>query len=758
MSNIERIEAGQHVLQCYMPYAVSTIVDRALPDVRDGLKPIHRRILFQMKKAKMTYDKDRVKSIDSIAQTMKIHHNGNSSVYDAIALMTEQNESLLHPYIDGEGAFGKVYSKDKPTPERYTWCRLNEFAEEFFKDTSNGIITMTGEDEEHMQPVTLSSDFPNILVKNNKGIACGEACDFPSFNLSEVCEATYNYIDNKDINLLDYIKGVDFPTGGYMIYNKNQLSEIYNTGKGKVVLKSKYKYLKEESIIEVNEIPYNTTIDNIIFEVFELLKKANGNSIFKNITDIRDETGFNKETKKEEMKIAIDVKKNTDIDLLMNNLFKKTSLQKTYSANMNCLVNCTPKVMGIKQILNEWIKFRQECIKKTLTIKLEKQKKDFHLLKGLQNVLINTDKCVDIIKKSPEEEVLSNLMVEFNLDELQANYVLDMKLRKINDVSVKKELLRIKAVEEEIKELEDTLNSENGINEIIKKGLIRIKDKYGKPRKTQIIEESEISTISKEELIEDYNCRLIYTGTYLKKYLRQSDSHNVKEGETILGDIETTNKSTLLIFTDKANRYKIHCYELETYTPSKLGDYVYNILPIDKSEQIIKIVSIKEPKGNIYFTYENGNVAKIDVSSFISNNKKLQNCYSTESKLLDIYYSEKEIDIFMLSSEGQGVIISSNSFNSKKSRKSNGDIGIKLTEDNKVIGCILNVTDEYSLKLTAKDYKTKEIYFDDVYSKDDDTQLYKKLKGKGNRNRQGLMIWNMRNYKNNNSIIKCEII
>ena len=752
----EKMEAGQHVKEAYMPYAMSTIIDRALPDVRDGLKPVHRRILSQMHKAKISYDKDRAKSMDGISETMKIHHHGDASVYDAIALLTEQNETLLHPYIDGEGSFGKVYSKDKPAKPRYTYLRLNSFSEEFFKDMDKGIIKMVGEDKDHMQPLTLSSAFPNILIKNNEGIACGEACNFPSFNMIEVNNFTKAYIKDKNSVISDYIKGFDFSTGGQLIYDEKELNKVYNTGKGSIKIKGTYVFNEKENIIEITSIPYNTTVETIIEEIIKLVKT---DSNFKNIIDVTDGTGFNQELQKETMSIDIQVKKNTDIEQLMNKLFLKTSLENKFSVNMNCLVNCEPKVLGIKPILDEWLKFRRSCIKKSLKIDLKKSEKDLAYLLALQKILLDTDKCISIIKNSDSDKtIVSDLCGFFEIDELQASEIANMKLRNINKNYIIEKIKPINKIKEKVDNLKYKISTDNEIDNIIIQELDRINKQYGKPRLTEIIYEDTTSNIKNIDMIEDTPYRIAYTSTYIKKHQKKSDSHNIKEGEVILGDIEATNKSTLLIFTDKANRYKIPVYELETYTPSKLGDYVYNILPIDKSEQIIKIVSIKEPKGNIYFTYENGNVAKIDILSFMSNNKKLQNCYSTESKLLDIYYSEKEIDIFMLSSEGQGVIISSNSFNSKKSRKSNGDIGIKLTEDNKVIGCILNVTDEYSLKLTAKDYKTKEIYFDDVYSKDDDTQLYKKLKGKGNRNRQGLMIWNMRNYKNNNSIIKCEII
>lgn len=676
MSIIEKVEVGEHVLNSYMPYAVSTIVDRALPDVRDGLKPVHRRILYQMKKGKMIFENDRAKTIDPIAQTMKIHHHGDSSILDAIALMTEQNESLLHPFIDGEGAFGKVYSKDKPTPPRYTYCRLNSFAEELFKDVTNGVITMIGEDKEHLQPLTLSADFPNILIKNNKGIACGEACDFPSFNLNEICDATIAYIDNRDIDLFDYIKGLDFPTGAELIFNKKQLDNIYDNGRGKVLLRAKYSYLEDENIIEIHEIPYNTTIDAILEQTFKLIKS--GDSILKNITDIRDETGFNEKTKKEEMKIAIDLKKNTNVNIIMKQLFKKTSLESMYSANMNCLVNCEPKVLGIKSILDEWLCFRRQCITKSLELKLKKQKEDFHLLNGLQNILLNTDKCVDIIKNSLEEELIINLINEFNLDNIQAEYVADMKLRKINKITVQKELLRIKKVEKEINELEFLLNDEDGINKIIKDALVQIKEKYGKPRMTEIIyEDDTVSIINKQDLIEDFTTTLVFTEQqYFKKCRRYSEEQNVKEGDAVKTIIQDSNKSKVLFFSNQGNIYIKNIWELNENKPSVLGQYLPNLLPLETDEIIIGMISTNNYKGNSLIIYPDSHVALIDLEKGYytkQNATRLKNSLAKKMEL-PIYIGQiiDDVDIELTDNFGKTKIVNTKDINRKDSRNAQG--------------------------------------------------------------------------------------
>lgn len=687
MGKITKIEAGQHVKESYMPYAMSTILDRALPDVRDGIKPVHRRILFAMYKSKITYDKDRAKTTEPIAETMKIHHHGDTSILDAIALMSEQNETLLHPYIDGEGAFGKVYSKDKPSAPRYTYCRLNKFAEEFFKDLNKNVLQMIGEDKDHMQPIVLSSSFPNILIKNNSGIAVGEACDFPSFNLEEVCNTTIAYINNKNINLFDYIKGLDFPTGGYLIYDKNALEKIYNTGMGSVILRAKYKYDKENNCIDIYEIPYSTTVDAIVLKITELLKT---NNKYKMILDVRDETGYNKETQREEMKITIDVRKNVDIEKLMMNLFKDTTLQDSYSANMNCLVDYEPKVLGIKQILDEWLKFRISCIMKALQYDISNKSEKLHLLKGLERVLLDIDKAIQIIRFSKDEEIISSLSNEFNIDQVQAENIANMKLRNINKDYIIKQIKDIESLEKEVEQLKYKLNSEDEINNIVINDLIRVRDTYGKPRRTEILYEDTLQEISATELIEDYNCYVsISKELYLYKYLRKTDSFKLKDGDEIIKTESTSNKATLLVFTSQANCHKIFLHSIPEKLPSVLGHFLPSLIQLEQGEEIISVQVVRKYSGNIINCYSSGKLSKITLESFKTEQKrtKLKNAISLDSELINQFIITEDIDIICKSSIDKVLICNTSNFNAKGSKNSGGDALLKSKNSSTMVLC-----------------------------------------------------------------------
>ena len=687
MNNTTSIEAGQHVKESYMPYAMSTILDRALPDVRDGLKPIHRRILYQMKKRGIIWDKDRAKTTEPTSETMKIHHHGDTSISDAIALMTEQNETLLHPYIDGEGSFGKVYLKDKPSAPRYTYCRLNRFSEEFFKDLNKEVLQMIGEDKEHMQPVVLSSSFPNIFIKNNEGIAVGEACDFPSFNLEEICNATVSYVQNKDTDLFDYIKGVDFSTGGYLVYDKESLKKIYDTGRGSVILRAKYKYDKENNCIDIYEIPYPTTVDAIVSKITELMKENKYKSL---VLDVRDETGFNKDTEREELKITIDLKKNVDINKLMSNLFKDTTLQCSYSANMNCLVDYEPRVLGVKQILDEWLKFRKSCIIKSLQYDIKNKSEKLHLLKGLEKVLLNIDETIKIIRQSDEDKINTNLINKFSIDDIQASYISDMKLRNINKDYIIKQIQDIQKLNQEVENLKYKLNSQDEIDKIIILDLIRVRDTYGKPRKTEILYEDNLETISESELIEDYNCYISVSGEfYMHKYQRKSDTFKTKEGDEIANIFSCSNKSTLLVFTSLGNCYKLFLHDIDLKQPSTLGHYLPSLIDLEKDEKIISVQVIRKYENYLINVFESGQLAKIKLSTFRTEQKrtKLKNAISTESPLVNQFIITDDIDIIAKSSIDKILITNTSQFNAKGSKNSNGDALLRSKNDSALVLC-----------------------------------------------------------------------
>ena len=694
MANITKIEAGLHTKESYMPYAMSTILDRALPDVRDGMKPIHRRVLYSMYKAGITYDKDRAKTTEPISETMKIHHHGDASILEALALMTEQNESLLHPYVDGEGAFGKVYSKDSPSAPRYTYCRLNKFSEEYFKDVDNGVIQLIGEDKKHLQPIVLSASFPNILVKNNSGIACAEACNFPSFNLSEVCDTTIAYINNKDIYLLDTLKSVDFSSRGELIYNESDFNKIYDTGQGSILLRSKYIYDKNNNCIEIYEIPYSTTVDTIISKITDLIKKDSG---FKDILDIRDETGFNTKTSKEEMKITIDVKKNTDVDLLMKKLFKKTPLQSYFSANMNCLVDYKPKLLGIKQILDEWLKFRYECVNKGLEYNINSLSEKLHLLKGLEKALLDIDSVIAIVRNSETDLVaIQRLMDKFDIDNEQAENIANIRLRNINKSYIINKIKDIQNLEDEINDLKYKHDNKEEIDKIIIDDLERIKKAYGVPRKTEIIYSDSMEDVSEVQLIEDYNIRYYLTNDgYLKKIpltsLRGSSEHKLKEKDYIMSEIDSTNKSDLLLFSNKGIAYKLKSYELPDTKISNQGEYLSNIIDLDKDEKIIYMISTTDYSGYLLLAFKNGKIAKINLSSYATktNRSKLINAYSTDSEIVNMLHLEKDVDLLCKSSINKVLIINTNQIAVKSSKMSVGVSVLKSKNESCMDLCVL---------------------------------------------------------------------
>lgn len=678
-NNISKVEADQQITESYMIYAMSTIMDRALPDVRDGMKPVHRRTLYSMYNKGITNNKSRSKSSEPVAETMKTHHHGDTSIYEALALMTEQNESLLHPLIDGEGAFGKVYSKDSPSAMRYTSCRLNKFSEELFKDIKKNIIPFIGEDKEHLQPVVLPCSYPSILIKPNNGIAVGEACNFGSFNLKEVIDTTIEYIKDENINVIDYLIAPDFSTGGQLIYNQKELEKIYSTGKGTIKLRSKYKVDKINNYIEIYEIPYNTTANDIVSTITNLIKQND----FKDILDIRDETGYNKETEREELKITIDIKKNANVDLLMTKLFKKSPLEKAFAFNMNCLVDYKPKVIGIKEILNQWLIFRKDCLKKTLEYDIKQDKKQLHFLKGLEKVLLDIDKAIEIIRKTKEDKLIDELCSYFGIDKIQAESITNMKLRNINKEYIMKQVENTKALDNKIKKSEFQLSDDNELNKIIISDLERVKNAYGKSRKTEIIYEDTTSKITKDDLIEDYSCNIIFTKeNYLKKTLRYSETQKVKDGDEVVSMMQTSNKGEVILISNIGNAYKLQINDLTSKQPSALGDYIPSLISLEKGEMILGCLATNDFKGYSIITYENGKVAKINLDSYKTSTKrsKLANSLFLDSKVISIIQANEEIDLYLESSQNKAMIVNTKNINSKGARNTQG---IQIMSSNK---------------------------------------------------------------------------
>jgi DNA gyrase subunit A len=622
-------------------------------------------------------------------EVLKIHGHGDSSVYDALAKLTEQQEGQLHPYLDGEGAFGKQYSTDSPSASRYTFSRLNEFANEFFGDIKKDTVHFVGEDKEHLQPLVLPVSFPNILVKQNEGIAVGMACYFPSFNLSEVCDATIAYIKDEKVDLIDILKCPDFSTGAEILYDANEVKKIIDTGKGKITVRSKYRFDKANNCIEVYEIPHNTTANAIVSQIVDLMK----DSRYKEITDVRDETGFNKVTKREELKIAIDVKKNTDVEKIMAMLFKDTYLQKTISTNFNCLVNYKPQVLGVKDILKYWLEFRRETIVKATQFDVDDKKKQLHFLKGLEKVLLDIDKAIEIIRFTKKKDVITKLCEHFLIDEIQAQAVMKIELGNINEEYIIEKIKDIKTLEKTIHTLEGIISNKSKVNSIILKQLTEIKEKYGKPRRTTIL--YDVEDVVVVDTIPDYNVMFYETKEhYFKKIpltsLRSSGEHRLKDGDKILQEMSGTNLSEILVFTNKGVCYKIRAYEIADSKTSMLGEYLPNLLSLDKDEEIIKTVVTSDFKGYLLFAYANGKISKIELNTYETKTKrtKLLNAYNTDSPLINIIQIADDIDVLCQSNINKVLVFNTSQINSKATKNSQGIQALKSKNGSTMTVCV----------------------------------------------------------------------
>ena len=750
MGTIRTYTIEKDMTRNYFCYGMAVVSERALPKVEDGFLPVQRKLLYSMKKSGFTGDKKYAKTLDIIGSTTPIYVHGDSSLAGAMSLLVDTNETQKIPYLEGDGNFGNIGTTNSYSAPRYTSARLSKFSgDTLFDGLDKGVVKFVGESE-HPEPLFLPCKYPNILVISLMGIAVGMSCNFNGFNLKDVCDYTSKYIIDKSLNPADYLIP-DFNENCELIYNKKNISDIANTGKGSVRLRGKYKF--EDGMLSVY-VPYSVTVQSVVAEITSKLDK------FKDITDVRDGTGYNKETGKEEYIVDIDIRKGTDIDKLMRLLYKNTQLETNVSYNMNCLIDNKPKTRGVNEILDSWIRVREECIRKDLQFDLNKLNKKLHLLHGLRKVLLNTDKAIEIIKNTEEEELIKKALMDyFDIDEVQAEAVSNLKLRNINKKYIINQIKVIEELEKETADKQYKIDNTEEIDKIIVSDLEEISRKYGKLRQTEIIQETDIKQLSKSELIEEYNCKIAYTPTYIKKYSRSTDSQKTKENETLIEvDIDSNNTDTLLLFTNKGNRYRIGCHELQTVIASKsLGDYVYNITTMDKDEQIIKVVSIpKDYKKDSYIValYANGKIAKINIDSYMGNYKKLVNCYNTDSELLDIAYITKDVDVFMLSNEGKALILNTSRINPKGSRTTQGATGIKLNEGYKCIAGIIGVTKDYNFKITTQKNKIKEYMLDDIVNQDNTRRLFDYLYGRNGN--MGNFVYNTR--PTNDLITDFEII
>lgn len=688
----------------YMPYAMSVIVSRALPEI-DGFKPSHRKLLYTMYKQGLLTGK-RTKSANVVGETMKLNPHGDGAIYDTMVRLSRGNETLLHPYVDSKGNFGKAYSRDMAyAASRYTEVKLDPICNELFRDIDkNTVDFVPNYDNSTTEPTLLPASFPTVLVNANMGIAVSMASSVCPFNLAEVCETCIALLKNPEHDIISTLKGPDFPGGGFMLYDEDEMKQLYATGRGSVKLRSKYNYDKSANCIEVTQIPYSTNIESIYEKIVELIKAGK----IREISYIRDETDLNG------LKIAIDLKRGTDPDKLMTKLFKMTPLQDNFSCNFNILIGGVPRVMGVREILEEWIAFREECVKRRVYFDLNKKKEKLHLLKGLGKILVDIDKAIKIVRETEEEsEVVSNLMIGFGIDEIQAEYVAEIKLRHLNREYILNRLNEIESLEKEITEMEDILSDRKKIKNIIARELKDVIKKYGKPRNTMFFYKNDIADVDIEDEIPDYPVNLFMSESgYFKKItpqsLRMSSEHKLKEGDRIIFHRETTNSAELLFFTNNCQVYKSKASAFDDTKASVMGDYIPAKLSFDDGEEFVYMAVTSDYEGYMLFFFENGKVAKVPMKAYETktNRKKLANAYSGKAKLCGILYIAEDTDIVLKASSGKIIIFNTALLSPKSTRDT---IGVQaMTLKGKNILESAEIADEQMLE-SLKKYQVKSI-------------------------------------------------
>ena len=656
--------------QNYMPYAMSVILSRAIPEI-DGFKPSHRKLLYTMYKMGLL-NSTRTKSANIVGQTMKLNPHGNSAIYDTMVRLSRGYEALLHPYVDSKGNFGKFYSRDMAwAASRYTEARLDDLCGELFGDIDKDTVDFVDNYDNTMkEPTLLPATFPSVLVNANTGIAVGMASNICPFNLSEVCQTTIALLKDKDHDILSTLIAPDFPGGGQIIYDKDTLTNIYRTGRGSFKVRARYTYDKSQNCIDITQIPPTTTVEVIVEKVVDLVRQGK----IKEISDIRDETGLNG------LKITIDLKRGTDAEKLMQRLYRLTTLEDSFSCNFNVLVGGVPKVMGIRELLTEWIAFRVECVRRRTYFDLNKKKDKLHLLRGLQAILLDIDKAVSIVRTTEEESmVVPNLMEGFSIDEIQAEYVAEIKLRHLNREYILKRTKEIEQLEADIEELQSILDSKTKVKTIIVRELQRVSKEYGQPRKTMLLYSDEIVEDSDVEEIPDYPVNLFFTKEgYFKKItpqsLRMSGEQKLKDGDKVLQQLEETNGCDLLFFTDKATVYKTKASEFPDTKASVLGDYVPAKLTMEEGEQAVYMVATKDYSGYLLFCYENGKVSKVELSAYATktNRKKLVGAYSDKSPLVQVLYLPEDGEVLLSSSAGRYLLLPTEELAAKATRSTQG--------------------------------------------------------------------------------------
>jgi len=655
----------------YMPYAMSVIVSRAIPEI-DGFKPSHRKLLYTMYKMGLL-NGGRTKSANIVGQTMKLNPHGDAAIYETMVRLAKGNETLLHPFVDSKGNFGKVYSRDMAyAAARYTEAKLDPICQELFKDIDSDTVDMVDNYDATMkEPALLPTTFPNVLVSANQGIAVGMASNFCSFNLKEVCDTAIALMKNPEHDILETLPGPDFSTGGSLLFDEAATREIYRTGRGSFKLRSKWRYVKEGNLIEITQIPYTTATEIIMDKVAELIKAGK----IKEISDMRDETDLGG------LKLTIDLKRGVDPEKLMQKLFRLTPLQDSFPCNFNILIEGMPKVMGVGEILEEWTAWRTGCVKRKLFFQIGKKEDRLHLLKGLERILLDIDKAIRIIRETElEAEVVPNLMIGFGIDEIQANYVAEIKLRNINKEYILKQTKAISQLEKEIEDLRSTLNSPRKLKNVIIKELEEVSKKHGKPRMTEIVYETADAVVEEEvEEIPDYPVTLFVSKEgYLKKItaqsLRMSGEQKFKEGDSLSFSKETTNRDEILVFTDKFQCYKAKLSDFEDGKASQLGDYLPQKLGFETDEKLTQVILAEGYKGFVLFFFENGKAAKVPLSAYETktNRKRLVGAYSDKSPLVKVTALAEDTQMALYSTDGRCAIISTAQLLPKTTKNTQG--------------------------------------------------------------------------------------
>ena len=654
----------------YMPYAMSVIVSRAIPEI-DGFKPSHRKLLYTMYKMGLLSGA-RTKSANIVGQTMRLNPHGDAAIYDTMVRLSKGYGALLHPFVDSKGNFGKVYSRDMAwAASRYTEAKLAPICAELFRDIDSDTVDFVDNYDNSMkEPALLPTTFPNILVSANQGIAVGMASQLCGFNLGEVCDTTIAFLKNPEVRISETLLAPDFPTGGEILYDARVIEDIYNTGRGGVKVRARWRYDKKENLIEIYEIPYTTTSEAIMDKVAELIKAGK----VKEISDMRDETDLSG------LKLTIDLKRGTDPDKLMQKLFRSTTLQDTASCNFNVLIGGMPRVMGVRELLDEWCAWRTESVKRRVYFVLKKRQDKLHLLKGLKRILLDIDKAIKIIRETEKEaDVVPNLMIGFGIDQIQAEYVAEIKLRNINREYILKRVEETASLESEIEDLEDTLARPSRIRKIIVSELEEVRKKYAEPRRTGILYDFVEEAEAAEDMIEDYPVTLFLSQQgYFKKItpqsLRMSGDQKFKEDDSLRVSVESSNAAELMFFTDRAQVYKIRASDFADGKASLLGDYLPSKLGMDEGESVAGMVLPGDYSGYMIFFFENGKAAKVELSAYktTSNRRRLTGAYSDKSPLRAMLHIKEDREIAVYSTEPRVLIVNTALLGVKSTRTTQG--------------------------------------------------------------------------------------